>query len=452
MRITCNISFVIYCFIFLIACESSVEQEVEVPREAFSYDLIQSKIFNTSCALCGCHASESDGYFKQHHLVLSQDQSYDNLFNVSPTNDRAQRDGLKRVVPGDPENSFLLTKMNCSLDLAEMEYGNIMPLGGQPISEGRLAYLTSWIAEGAPRDGLIDADPRLLDDSKPLCDDLFVGLAPPDPATGFQLVVRPFVIAPNFEREIFVFTEVGNEDPVYINRFEMKMRSNSHHFLVNSFSSEIPEHLMPQVGKVRDVRNADGTLSDTTMEQIEYHIYTVASQAPELDYTFPPGVALKIPADHKLDINVHYVNKTNEPILGECYLNLYMADSTQVAHEARPIFFNNFDIELPPKEKTIVQRDYVSDHPMKLFMLTSHSHKHGERFDILISGGEQDGEVIYTSTDWQHPLVKTFDPPIDLKAGEGLIMRVTYNNTTDHTIRFGLTSDDEMGIIYGYYY
>lgn len=29
---------------------------------------------------------------------------------------------------------------------------------------------------------------------------------------------------------------------------------------------------------------------------------------------------------------------------------------------------------------------------------------------------------------------------------------ITWNNTTDRTIRFGLTSQGEMGIIFGYFY
>ena len=44
------------------------------------------------------------------------------------------------------------------------------------------------------------------------------------------------------------------------------------------------------------------------------------------------------------------------------------------------------------------------------------------------------------------------DPPIVLQAGEGLTSVITYNNTTTHAISFGLTSEDEMGIIFGYYY
>jgi hypothetical protein len=89
---------------------------------------------------------------------------------------------------------------------------------------------------------------------------------------------------------------------------------------------------------------------------------------------------------------------------------------------------------------------------MQGIMLTSHTHKLPERSEIQINGGERDGEVVYTSSTWHHPVTKTFDTPLEIKAGQGLRMIVTYNNTTNRTVNFGLTSEDEMAIIYGYYY
>jgi hypothetical protein len=59
--------------------------------------------------------------------------------------------------------------------------------------------------------------------------------------------------------------------------------------------------------------------------------------------------------------------------------------------------------------------------------------------------------VIYTSTDWHHPQVINYSTPIVLNAGEGLTSEITYNNVKDVAIKFGLTSEDEMGIIFGYY-
>ncbi|MEY3855295.1 MAG: hypothetical protein RIS68_1309, partial [Bacteroidota bacterium] len=38
------------------------------------------------------------------------------------------------------------------------------------------------------------------------------------------------------------------------------------------------------------------------------------------------------------------------------------------------------------------------------------------------------------------------------KKGEGLTSVVTYVNNTTKNLSFGLTSEDEMDIIFGYYY
>jgi len=85
-------------------------------------------------------------------------------------------------------------------------------------------------------------------------------------------------------------------------------------------------------------------------------------------------------------------------------------------------------------------------------MLTSHMHALGEKFVIRIVGGVRDGQILYENTDWAHPAILTFNQPIVLAAGEGLMSEITYNNTTNRTVSFGLTSEDEMGIIFGYYY
>jgi hypothetical protein len=85
-------------------------------------------------------------------------------------------------------------------------------------------------------------------------------------------------------------------------------------------------------------------------------------------------------------------------------------------------------------------------------MLTSHTHKLGEKFVIKIFGGPRNGEIVYSNTDWEHPLMQTFATPIVLQPGQGLTSEVTYNNTTSKTVGFGLTSEDEMNIIFGYWY
>ena len=62
------------------------------------------------------------------------------------------------------------------------------------------------------------------------------------------------------------------------------------------------------------------------------------------------------------------------------------------------------------------------------------------------------GEVVFTNTSWDHPPFVAFDTPIVLQPGEGLTSEVTFHGDASKVVRFGLTSQDEMDIIFGYWY
>lgn len=173
---------------------------------------------------------------------------------------------------------------------------------------------------------------------------------------------------------------------------------------------------------------------------------------PTGGFQFPAGVALELPPNAVLDLNSHYVNTTNAPITGEIFANLHTVDRAAVANVARTLFMNNEAITLPPNQRTTVSKTFKVSATTTIIMLSSHMHKHGEKFVVRVSGGPRNGEIVYESTDWADPVIRIFAEPIVLRAGEGLTSEVTYNNTTSATIRFGLTSEDEMDIIFGYYY
>ena len=73
-------------------------------------------------------------------------------------------------------------------------------------------------------------------------------------------------------------------------------------------------------------------------------------------------------------------------------------------------------------------------------------------FQVRIIGGDRDGELIYIAYDWEHPPILELDPPLYLNIDQGLELEATYYNWTDDTLKFGLLSEDEMMILFGYYY
>jgi hypothetical protein len=188
------------------------------------------------------------------------------------------------------------------------------------------------------------------------------------------------------------------------------------------------------------------------MLPMAYHVFVAGSMSPTGGFAFPPGVALRLPANAALDFNVHYVNAGATPIVGEAFANLHTVDPSQVQQVASTLNLSNFDLTLPPMQRTTQTKTFTFAQATRILALTSHMHKHGERFVIRVHGGPRDGETVYESTDWEHPAIVTFDSPLVLQPGEGLISIITYNNTTSRAISFGLTSEDEMGIIFGYIY
>jgi hypothetical protein len=111
---------------------------------------------------------------------------------------------------------------------------------------------------------------------------------------------------------------------------------------------------------------------------------------------------------------------------------------------------NNFS--LPPNQKTVIKKDTIFDKKTTFISMISHCHKRGENFVIKIKGGKRNGEIIYQNTDYASAPYYNFPQPIVFQPGEGLSWEVTYNNESNRTITYGVTSEDEMNFIFGFSY
>lgn len=414
-----------------------------------SWKIIQDKILTPSCAKSGCHASAADATYSQHNLILTADVAYSNLVNTTPKNAAAVTDGLLRVKPGDYLKSFLYHKTDCSAGhhYNTSNYGATMPLGGPNLTNGQIEFLRQWIIKGADKTGSI-VDEAILNDTV-ICATPFIPLNPPAANEGFQLKIDPFTIGSNTEREVFMNRVTPNTSTVYINKYTMRGRANSHHFVLYGFQNPA---IAPAPNVLRDLYNTDGTVNTTTFIQMQNHTFLGGGTDVNATYNFPAGIALKVPANTQLDLNAHYFNKTTSSFPGENFINLYTTPQANVAKEAKTINFANYNFSIPPFTVKTITTNFTFPSAVTVFMLTSHFHKLGQRFIIKINGGPRHGETVYDNADWQHPLVINYSAPIQLAANEGLTSVVTYNNTTNKTVSFGLTSEDEMNIIFGYYY
>ena len=98
---------------------------------------IQANVFSPSCAIPGCHGGGS----VQQGLRLDPGFSATNLINVVSPRDA----NLIRVVPGNPNASFIIQKLEGTQTL-----GDRMPQFGPYLSQPTIDVIRQWIQLGAP--------------------------------------------------------------------------------------------------------------------------------------------------------------------------------------------------------------------------------------------------------------------------------------------------------------
>jgi hypothetical protein len=126
-----------------------------------SYGLIYTQIFESSCALSGCHADpvkkrDPVGTFP----ILQGGEAYNTLVGGTPSNLQAAGAGLKLVAPGDPDASFLYQKI--IFDSSASQFGAAMPNGGLTLNADQILFVRQWIVAGAPLTGHV-ADRNLME-------------------------------------------------------------------------------------------------------------------------------------------------------------------------------------------------------------------------------------------------------------------------------------------------
>ena len=121
---------------FATAAENQPAMEGPAPEPTASFAEIQDTILTPTCAVSGCHtgANPPDG------LNLSAGEAYSNIVDIASV----QMPDLFRIEPGDPDNSYLIRKVEGSGIVA-----NRMPLNDDPLTDDQIALLRQWVSDGA---------------------------------------------------------------------------------------------------------------------------------------------------------------------------------------------------------------------------------------------------------------------------------------------------------------
>jgi hypothetical protein len=120
-----------------------------------SYDSIRTRVFAVSCGAEGSICHSAAGGNDSGGLHLAGDPYPELLGNdgqgARASNIAGSARNLLRVVPGDPDHSFLVIKLSTKTS-ADADYGAGMPFTSPgSVCPEALATIRAWIADGAKR-------------------------------------------------------------------------------------------------------------------------------------------------------------------------------------------------------------------------------------------------------------------------------------------------------------
>ena len=144
-----------------------------------NFSEIQSNIFVPNCATTGCHL----GAGAPQRLRLDDANSYGMLVGVPSS----ESSSTLRVAPGDPDNSYLIQKLEGSASV-----GAQMPLGAPALEQASIDVIRQWISDGAIDDRIASSNP--------------IKVTSLSPVPGTALTAAPANIVALFDRELDVST------------------------------------------------------------------------------------------------------------------------------------------------------------------------------------------------------------------------------------------------------
>ncbi len=118
------------------ACSGKSDTSGEVAASFFKTDI--APLFRTKCATCHLTGQEAG------KMALTPQSAIANIVGVKSD----EMPGLLRVVPGAPDKSYLVMK----LEGTHIEHGGNgaqMPFGAPPLTPEEIAKIRLWIADGA---------------------------------------------------------------------------------------------------------------------------------------------------------------------------------------------------------------------------------------------------------------------------------------------------------------
>jgi hypothetical protein len=276
-------------------------------------------------------------------------------------------------------------------------------------------------------------------------------IKPPPADKGFQLHVGPsnydnpeakLIMQPGTETVENLPATSGNTTDIYYYIRQYRMRPGTHHMILTTSG----------VGG----RRLGGAQN-------------LARDNPENGVISPEnkGVGMKLAANTPLNINLHYMNFTDKPILKEVWVNFWYRDPKDVTEAANEMY-SFAPINVPAGQHVLLHGSCPVTQAGRILTHYGHRHANNQRFSTWRTRGAQK-DLIYEDYNWEDPLTLEYSSSVkntpavsatktpggwsgllDLQPGDKVEFECDIINNTTKTFRGANEAEnDEMCILIG---
>lgn len=267
-------------------------------------------------------------------------------------------------------------------------------------------------------------------------------LAAPDPADGFQFVLKAgqITIQPNQEQYWCYYKTIPGNAAIEVGAFQSWMSKGASHHFITFAGGNLP----------------DGSLQTCAIGNGQW-VYATSVAGQIIELKMPDNVGLKMNAGAQFILNMHFINPGTTPISPTLKLNILYAKNVQ--YQAGTMVSFNAGISVPGGTAAAPGKQTVSgacSAPIgsKFFAITTHTHKHATVTDVNFVSGGKSTNIVHT-TDWESPDVGLWYAPsfLTVNSGDSFTYSCSYENTSPLTVTVGETAaSNEMCMAIGYYF
>ena len=210
------------------------------------------------------------------------------------------------------------------------------------------------------------------------------------------------------------YMKTPNDEAVFTSEYYAHMRPGSHHYIMFGVKGDVADSTIPDSCSMRDAQVAGGAnfLSGATRE---VQNATMFGDAPE-----DQGLGSPIDPHQQLNMNLHFVNITDHPVLMELWVNMVEKPADEVTNIVKAMeWLGGLGMRVPAHTSQTLKSPPSCASPadieeVRILGVTAHMHANTTRVSMYHTpAGSSSPQLVFDDFNWSEPTVWLFNSSLE---------------------------------------